>query len=117
VAALTLVILIAPKAVAWYQESLVQSGLASAAVAAIGALGITRGSVVLTVRTRLHEWADLLWHRAVISEVAQATLTVEQVFGPPPARDHRIVAATAQAARRLRASVTPPTPASGAKTG
>ena len=89
----------APKAVAWYEESLVQSGLASAAVAAIGALGITRGSVVLTVRTRLHEWADLLWHRAVISEVAQATLTVEQVFGPPPARDHRIVAATARAAR------------------
>ena len=117
VAALTLLILAAPKAVAWYEESLVQSGLASAAVAAIGALGITRGSVVLTMRTRLHEWADLLWHRAVISEVAQATLTVEQVFGPPPARDLRIKAATAQAARRLRASVTPPTTASGAKTG
>ncbi len=117
VAALTLLLLLAPKAVSWYEESLIQSGFASAAVAAIGALGITRGSLVLTVRTRLHAWADLLWHRAVISEVAQATLTVEQVFGPPPARDHRIVAATARAAGRLRASVTPPTPASGTKTG
>ena len=117
VAALTLMILLAPKAVAWYQDSLVQSGFASAALAAIGALGITRGTLLLTVRTRVHQWADLLWHRAVISEVAQATLTIEQVFGPPRARDHRIRTATAQAARRLRASVTPPTPASGAKAG
>jgi hypothetical protein len=97
-----------PRALDWYQESLVQSGFASVVVAAVGALGITRASVVLTLRTRLHEWADLLWHRAVVSEVAQATLTLEQAFPAAPGRDHtRIAAATTWAAGRLKASVTP----------
>jgi hypothetical protein len=101
-------VFVLPKATAWYQESVVQSGLASAAVATIGALGITRASLVLTVRGRIHEWADLLWHRAVVIEVSKATLTLEQVFRGPPVRERsRIVAATARAAGRVRASATP----------
>jgi hypothetical protein len=101
-----------PKAVAWYEASLVKSGLASAVIAAIGALGITRGSLVLTVRSRLHEWVDLLWHRAVVNEVVRATLTVDQVFCMPRGREHsRIVTATARAAGRLRATVSPAVPA------
>ena len=97
-----------PKAVAWYQHSVVQSGLASAVVAAIGALGISQASLVLTARSRVHEWADLLWHSAVVSEVAQATLTIEQVFRHPQEREHRrLRAATSRTAGRLRASVTP----------
>jgi hypothetical protein len=105
--ALAALVFFLPRALDFYQESLVQSGLASAVVAAVGALGITRASLLLTVRTRMHEWADLLWHRAVVTEVARSTLTLEQVFHPT-ARDHaRILAATARAAERLKASVTP----------
>jgi hypothetical protein len=105
--ALEALVFFLPRALDFYQESLVQSGLASAIVAAVGALGITRASLLLTVRTRMHEWADLLWHRAVVTEVARSTLTLEQVFHPT-ARDHaRILAATARAAERLKASVTP----------
>ena len=116
--ALSALVFLLPKAAAWYQDSLVQSGLASVVVAAIGALGITRASLILTVRARLQEWADLLWHRALASEVAQATLTVEQVFCLPQAREHpRIVAATARAAVRLRASVTPAPTASESEAG
>jgi hypothetical protein len=117
VLALTAFMFVLPKAAAWYQESLVQSGLASAAVAALGALGISRATLVLTVRTRLHEWSDLLWHRAVVSEVARATLTVDQVFRHQPVREApRIIAATTRAAGRLRASVTPATAATEGET-
>ena len=104
---LTALVVVLPTAAAWYQESLVQSGFASVAIAAIGALGITQASIVLTLRTRMHEWSDLLWQRAVVTEVARATLTVEDVFRPPVREHPRIVAATARAAGRLRASVSP----------
>jgi hypothetical protein len=103
---LSVLAFVLPKAAAWYQESIVQSGFASAAVAAIGALGITQASLVLTVRTRLHEWSDLLWQRAVVSEVARATLMVERVFPPPESRRYgSIVDATARAGVKLRTSV------------
>ena len=53
-------------------------------------------------------------HCAIVSEVAQATLTLEQVFAAPRVCDQpRIVAATARAAGRMRASVAPATPADG----
>ena len=118
VALLTLLVFALPNLVWWYQNSLVQSGFASAGVALVGALGITRASLVLTVRTRLHEWAELLWDRAVVGEVAKATLTLEQVFCAHTAREHSgIAAATVHAARRLRESVTPPRTASSTRTG
>jgi hypothetical protein len=107
-----------PKALEWYQESFVQSGLASMVVALIGGLGITRASLVLTVRTRLHAWADLLWHRAVVSEVATATLTVADVFRPPDRETGRLAAAAAYATSRLRATVpASAAPASEGETG
>jgi len=113
VVALTALVFALPTAAAWYEDSIVKSGLASAAMAAIGAIGITRASLLMTVRTRLHDWGELLWQRAVVNEVAQATLTVDQVFCAKRPREHpRIVAATARAAGRLRATVSPVTPAS-----
>ena len=110
VPALAAFIFVLPWAIEWYQESLIQSGAASLVVAAMGALGITRASLVMTVRTRLHEWAELLWRRAVVSEVARASLTVGDVFdaGGEPGR---IAAAAAHAASRLRPTVVPPAPA------
>jgi hypothetical protein len=105
---LAALVLVLPRAAAWYRDSVVPSGLASVGVAVIGALGITRASLVMTARGRLHDWADLLWQRAVITEVAQATLTVDQVFCGPREREHsRIVAATARTAARLRVPAQP----------
>jgi hypothetical protein len=94
-------IFVLPGAIEWYQRSVIQSGAASLVVAAIGALGITRASLVLTVRTRLHEWADLLWHRAMVSEVARATLTAGEVFSTGREAG-RIAAAKAHAKNRAR---------------
>jgi hypothetical protein len=102
-----------PKAVAFYQDSLVRSGIASFVVAALGAVGITQASLLMTARTRLQDWAELLWHCAVVKEVAKATLTIDQVLTPAQASERpRIVAATQRTAGRLRASVVPPRPAS-----
>jgi hypothetical protein len=97
-----------PRMTEWYQAS-VPSEIGSIAVAAIGALGISRASFVLAVRGRLHDLTDLLWHRAVVSEVVEATLTVEEVFRDSR-EPRRMVAARKRAADLLRPSP-PPQPA------
>jgi hypothetical protein len=101
-----------PPALAFYQDSIVPTGLTSLAVAAIGAFGITRASIILTVRSRVQDWADLLWQRAIVAEVSNATLTVHEVFAKPPEPSRaRIIAAGTRAAGKLRSSVTPARPA------
>jgi hypothetical protein len=92
----------------WYRENVAKPGLAPAIVAGIGALGISRASLILTFRTRLHDLADLLWQRALVSEVVRTTLTLDQAFGASRVRHQtRIVVATARAAGRLRGSMAP----------
>jgi hypothetical protein len=101
-----------PPALAFYQDSIVPTGLTSLAVAAIGAFGITRASIIFTVRSRVQDWADLLWQRAMVAEVSHATLTVQEVFAKPPDPSQpRIIAATTRAAGKLRSSVTLARPA------
>jgi hypothetical protein len=68
--------------------------LASAA----GVLGITVASVALTIRTRMSEWTELLWNRAVALRITAVTLTVDDLL-PPPAHDG-VVEATRRATRR-----------------
>ena len=68
--------------------------LASAA----GVLGITIASVALTIRTRVSEWTELLWNRAVALRITAVTLLVDDLL-PPPARDS-VVATARRATRR-----------------
>jgi hypothetical protein len=111
-AILTIAAIGLPPALAFYQDSIVPSGLTSLVVATIGALGITRASIILTVRSRVQSWADLLWQRAIVAEVSQATLTVQEVFAKPPEPSRpRIIVASTRAAGKLRSSVTPARPA------
>jgi hypothetical protein len=72
-----------PQLFGWYEENLARTGLASAGIALAAALGITKASMLLTLRTRTHEWADLLWNQAVIKKVGEQTLMIEEVFGAP----------------------------------
>ena len=104
-AALFAVILALPHLIRVYETSFVQTGLASAVVAVAGAIGITRASVLLTVRGRLDQWSQLLWNRALAQKVVEATLTLDVVL-PPPRRERRIGSAVpAQVRGRLRRSV------------
>ena len=74
----------------------------SALLATAGALGLTKASVLLTVRGRLDQWSRLLWDRALAQKVVEATLTLDDVL-PPPVRERRLgVGVTERARRSLR---------------
>jgi len=88
-----------PQILSWYHQSIVGSGIASAAVAITGALGITKASVLVTVRSRLHQWSALLWDRAVVNKVSDETLVLDVVL-PPSATKHCAVAGIAAAVGR-----------------
>jgi hypothetical protein len=62
------------------------AGPGSAALAAATALGLTKASVLLSVRGRLDQWSRLLWDRALAQKIVDATLTLDAVLPPPPRR-------------------------------
>jgi hypothetical protein len=91
-----------PHLISLYETGFVRTGLASALIAVAGAVGITKASVLLTVRGRLDQWSELLWNRALAQKVVEATLTLDIVL-PPPARERRIGAAVPKrVSRRFR---------------
>ncbi len=98
-AALFVLVAALPQLLSAYQTGVVQTGLASALVAVAGAVGITKASVLLTVRGRLDQWSQLLWNRALAQKVVEATLTLDAVL-PPPGRERRIAAGIARARAR-----------------
>jgi hypothetical protein len=57
--------------------------------AVAGALGLTRASVLLSVRGRLDQWSRLLWDRALAQKIVEVTLTLDSVLPPPP-RERRV---------------------------
>jgi hypothetical protein len=88
-----------PHLIDLYETGFVRTGLASALVAVAGVVGITKASVLLTVRGRVDQWSELLWNRALAQKVVEATLTLDSVL-PPPARERRIRAAVPARVRR-----------------
>ena len=87
--------LIAAAALAWSQWK----AAGSAILAGAGALGLTKASVLLSVRGRLDQWSKLLWDRALAQRIVEATLTLDSVLPPPP-RVRRIAVAVPR--ERLR---------------
>jgi hypothetical protein len=59
-------------------------GPGSAVLAAATALGLTKASVLLSVRGRLDQWSRLLWDRALAQKIVEVTLTLDAVLPPPP---------------------------------
>jgi hypothetical protein len=101
-----------PHLISLYETGFVRTGLASGFVAVAGAVGITKASVLLTVRGRLDQWSELLWNRALAEKVVEATLTLDVVL-PPPRRERRTGAAVPERlGRRFRRPAAPrPQPA------
>jgi hypothetical protein len=112
-----------PQILSWYNESFVGTGIASAVVAVTGALGITNASVLLTVRTRLHQWSEqrseLLWNRAVVNRVSAETLLIDSVFSAPPPKPRSVGGAAVGIGRKTKQALGErlgPAPARAAQT-
>jgi hypothetical protein len=95
-----------PQILDWYRQNLLHTGIASAVVAVGGALGITQASVLLTARTRVKQWSELLWNRALARKVSDATLVLDTVL-PPPLAERRSVVNPAAALGRVAESIRP----------
>lgn len=114
---LFLLIFFLPRILNWYQDGLVGTGAASAITAIAAALGITKASVGVTVRSRLHQWSELLWERALAKKVRDRTLVLDSVLDPPPATRRWFARMAAGIGKRMRESVTPhPQPIRRART-
>jgi hypothetical protein len=93
-AILFLLVFFLPHVVDWYERSVLETGVASAFVAVAGAVGLTKASMLVTVRTRAQQWSELLWNRAVAKKVSDMTLVLDAVL-PEPAPEPRSLAAMA----------------------
>jgi hypothetical protein len=102
-AALFLLAFFLPQVLHWYEESVVGTGIASAFVAIVGAFGITKASMAMTVRARVHQWSELLWDRAVANKVSDETLALDAVL-PPPTTESRSFASVAEGVKERLAS-------------
>ena len=79
-----------PRILGWYQDGGVGTGGASAFLAIAGAIGVTKASMLATVRSRLRQWSELLWDRAVMEKVSDKTLVLNEVLPEPVADSHRV---------------------------
>ena len=93
-----------PQLADWWDSGWLKGSTASVAVAIAGAFGITRASVGLTIRSKLTQWSELLWSRAMAEKVVSATLTLDAVFPPPPAPETSFMR---DAATRIKGAVAP----------
>ena len=80
------IVVFLPELLGRYERSIVGTGIASLALAAAGAPWITAASVLATVRTRAGQWSELLWNRAIVDEVKERTLELNDVLPPLAAK-------------------------------
>jgi hypothetical protein len=84
-----------------YKKDDSYKGIASAITAVIGALGITKASMAVAIRSRLHQWSELVWNRALAARITQSTLFLDEVLRPvKPARRERVAMAAAKVRQR-----------------
>jgi hypothetical protein len=93
-----------PQLADWWDSGWLKGSTASVAIALAGAFGITRASVGLTIRSKLSQWSELLWNRAIAEKVVSATLALDAVFPPPPAPEKSFMR---DAATRIKGAVAP----------
>ena len=79
-----------------------QTGIASALTAVAAAFGITKATVAVTIRTRLHQWSELVWNRALAARITAATLFLDDVLDPAKAAEKNPIV---EAASRVRGRV------------
>jgi hypothetical protein len=59
-------------------------------LAALGALGITRATMIGTVRRGLQSWGDLMWNRSLAAVICRETSVVDDLLPPAVTRTERV---------------------------
>lgn len=59
-------------------------------LAALGALGITRATMIGTVRRGLQSWGDLMWNRSLAAVICRETSVVDELLPPVVTRVERV---------------------------
>ncbi len=63
---------------------------AGVVLAALGALGITRATMIGTVRRGLQSWGDLMWNRSLAAVICRETSVVDDLLAPVVTRAERV---------------------------
>jgi hypothetical protein len=64
--------------------------VAGVLLAALGALGITRATMIGTVRRGLQSWGDLMWNRSLAAVICRETSVVDDLLPPVVTRTERV---------------------------
>lgn len=66
------------------------AGLIGTVTALAGMFGITRASMIATVKRGLQDWGELMWNRSLAAVICRATLVLDELLpAPPPPQGRR----------------------------
>lgn len=60
------------------------AGLIGTVAAVGGMVGVTRASMIATVKRGLQDWGELMWNRSLAAVICRETLVVDELIPPPP---------------------------------
>lgn len=74
----------------WYADDPDEArGLATAALALLGAFGVTRASMTAALKRGALNWSELMWNRALAAVICRKTSMLDELYPPPAARARR----------------------------
>ena len=68
-------------ALVYVENKELAQGLAGSLLAVAGALGITRASMIGTIKSGVQGWSDLMWNRALAVVICRETSLLREIFG------------------------------------
>ena len=65
------------------------AGLIGTVTAVAGMVGVTRASMIASVKRGLQDWGELMWNRSLAAVICRETLVVDDLVPPPAGTDVR----------------------------
>jgi hypothetical protein len=67
-------------------DSQAAAGVLGTVTAIAGMVGITRASMIATVKRGLQDWGELVWNRSLAAVICRETLVVDDLIPPPASK-------------------------------
>jgi hypothetical protein len=71
-----------------WQDSTVAAPVIGTLTAIAGVVGVTRASMIATVKRGLQTWGELMWNRSLATVICRETLALDELLSPPA--QHRL---------------------------